>query len=821
MPVDLTEVRELFLEESFENLDVMESSLLDLDVGQVDKELINSIFRAAHSIKGGAGIFKLEHIITFAHAAETLLDEMRNGEHLVTQILIDLLLHAVDVLRMMLSALQENTDYNAQEAQICQDELQQFVKTPIDNIPVDEEVSTPTVPEAQSPSATTESSSPVISAEPNAKVPSLSEEPSEEPSEVVKKQKWHIVFKPDLSMLKTGNDPINLFRELARLGELEVKVDTSQLPNFPDIDPQSCYLSWELILYANVERAIIEEIFEWVEDECELYITALDSSSVDESEVSLTKPLQTAEESPVLLESESSVTTPLAVLEESKVASEAISEIKSESPAILAPEESKVVSEVTSEPVQDSSAVPLPIPEQSLSVPESKNPSLPSPLTGENAQPDNHEKLVLVPEANDNTIHTHSMSHHATEANSIRVGIDKIDNLINMVGELVITQSMLDQIGENFENSRITHLRDGLSQLERNTRELQESVMRIRMLPISFSFNRFPRLVHDLSTQLGKKVELKLSGEHTELDKTVLEKMSDPLVHLVRNALDHGIETPEQRQGMGKLETGLLHLHAFHQGGNIIIQISDDGAGFNLEKIRAKAIQKGFLNSEEHPSNEQLYELIFQPGFSTAQQINNLSGRGVGMDVVRRNIRALGGTIEVKSQPGIGSTFSIRLPLTLAILDGQLVRVGEEIYILPLLSIIESLRAKPKLVNSFAGIAEVYKLRDEYIPILRLYNLFSISSSTTQLEQGLLVIVEGDGQKIGLFVDELLSQQQIVIKSLESNYNKVQGISGATILGDGSVALILDVAGLIQLFHTKTKAPPIRPNSLLGVRYEQ
>jgi len=292
-------------------------------------------------------------------------------------------------------------------------------------------------------------------------------------------------------------------------------------------------------------------------------------------------------------------------------------------------------------------------------------------------------------------------------------------------------------------------------------------------------------------------------------------------VHLVRNALDHGIEMPEQRRAAGKSETGELHLHAFHQGGNIIIQINDDGAGFDLDKIRAKAIEKGFLNYDEHPSQEQLYDLIFQPGFSTVSQVTDVSGRGVGMDVVRRNIRALGGSIEVKSQRGKGSTFTIRLPLTLAILDGQLVRVGEEIYILSLLSIIESLRIKTELVNSFAGFAEVYRLRDEYIPILRLYDLFGITPTSRKLEHGLLVIVEGDGQKMGLFVDELLSQQQIVIKSLESNYKKVEGLSGATILGDGSVALILDVAGLIHLFQSQIKAPHTRFHFLSGVRYER
>jgi two-component system chemotaxis sensor kinase CheA len=308
-----------------------------------------------------------------------------------------------------------------------------------------------------------------------------------------------------------------------------------------------------------------------------------------------------------------------------------------------------------------------------------------------------------------------------------------------------------------------------------------------------------------------------LSGVHTELDKTVLEKMSDPLVHLVRNALDHGIELPEQRRQTGKPETGLLHLHAFHQGGNIIIQISDDGAGFDLERIRAKAIAQGLLNKDDNIADEQLYELVFLPGFSTAQQVSDLSGRGVGMDVVRRNIRSLGGTIEIKSKPGRGATFSIRLPLTLAILDGQLVRVGQDIYILSLLSIIESLRIKPQLVNTLAGKAEVYKLRDEYLPILRLYELFDILPGTNQLDQGLLVVVEGDGQKIGLFVDELLSQQQIVIKSLESNFKQIQGISGATILGDGSVALILDIAGLIQVFHHQKKIPTLRSRSSLGV----
>ena len=773
MPVDLTEVRGLFLEESFENIDVMESSLLDLDVGTVDKELINNIFRAAHSIKGGAGIFKFEHIVNFAHAAETLLDEMRNGEHLVSQSLIDLLLQAVDILRMMLSALQDDTDYDEKEVQTCQYDLQKASKSSNDNSsPVDE----PAVP-VSIPTTTY----------PKELIP-IPDTQEEYPDNETKG--WHIIFKPESSMLKTGNDPINLFRELAQFGKLDVKVDTSQLPAFSEIEPQACYLNWEITIHSEVEREDIDDIFEWVEDECELHISALDAgvkeTVLDETTDSSSPPLDEGEETTEVAKE------PAATDEGEQSVAQATT--TSESP----------VFETETTAAQATTTSESPVFETETTVTQATT-------TNEQLAVEN-KKVGETSKETKEIKNIHAAAHPATEANSIRVGIDKIDNLINMVGELVITQSMLDQIGENFNNSQITQLRDGLAQLERNTRELQENVMRIRMLPISFSFNRFPRLVHDLGTQLGKKVELKLSGEHTELDKTVLEKMSDPLVHLVRNALDHGIEMPEQRQAAGKLETGVLHLHAFHQGGNIIIKISDDGAGFDAEKIRAKAIQKGFLSPEERPTEELLHELIFQPGFSTAEQVSDLSGRGVGMDVVRRNIRALGGSIEVKSQFGQGSTFSIRLPLTLAILDGQLVRVGQEIYILPLLSIIESLRANPKLVNSLTGAAQVYKLRDEYIPILRLYKLFGISPSTAQLEQGILVIVEGDGQKIGLFVDELLSQQQIVIKSLETNYKKMEGISGATILGDGSVALILDVAGLIRLFHTLN--PQKRPNFL-------
>ena len=374
-----------------------------------------------------------------------------------------------------------------------------------------------------------------------------------------------------------------------------------------------------------------------------------------------------------------------------------------------------------------------------------------------------------------------------------------------MMGELVITQSMLSELGnaEEFCNYHIEKLRDGLAQLERNTREMQENIMRIRMLPISFAFQRFPRLVHDLSAKLNKNIVLEMTGENTELDKTVMEKIGDPLVHLVRNSIDHGIESPEKRKETGKSETGIIKLNAFHEGGNIVIEIIDDGAGLDRDKIMSKAIENGIIDEDEALTDEMVYDLIFQPGFSTAEEVSDISGRGVGMDVVRRNIRDLGGAVDVSSKPGVGSTFTIRLPLTLAIMDGQSICVGEEIYIVPLISIVESVQVSSDEVKGVAGKASLYRLRDEYIPIVRLHEVFSIETKCKKIEDGLLVVVEGEGTKVALFVDDLLGQQQVVIKSLETNYKKINGVSGATILGDGTVALIIDVGGLILLSQTE------------------
>lgn len=381
---------------------------------------------------------------------------------------------------------------------------------------------------------------------------------------------------------------------------------------------------------------------------------------------------------------------------------------------------------------------------------------------------------------------------------SIRVSIEKVDQLINLVGELVITQAMLAETASKMDPVLHERLINGLAQLERNTRDLQESVMSVRMMPINFVFSRYPRVVRDLAAKLDKKVQLKMVGEGTELDKGLIEKISDPLTHLVRNSLDHGIEQPEEREAKGKDPTGTITLRAAHQGGNIVIEVADDGAGLNRDRILAKAKEKGIPISENAPDSD-VWQLIFAPGFSTAAVVTDVSGRGVGMDVVKKNIEGIGGRVELSSKAGEGSTVTIRLPLTLAILDGLSIAVGDQIYIVPLSFISESLQPKDEEIKEISGQGKVVHVRGEYVPMIALHEVFNIPTKIVDPADGILVLLESEGKKVALFVDELLGQHQVVIKSLETNYRKVGGISGATIMGDGRVALIMDVTALIKL----------------------
>jgi two-component system chemotaxis sensor kinase CheA len=394
------------------------------------------------------------------------------------------------------------------------------------------------------------------------------------------------------------------------------------------------------------------------------------------------------------------------------------------------------------------------------------------------------------------------------EAGSIRVSIEKVDQLINLVGELVITQAMIEQRSSGLDPMLHQRLMQSVSQLTRNTRDLQEAVMSIRMMPMDFVFSRFPRMVRDLAGKLGKKVDFITNGAATELDKGLIERIVDPLTHLVRNSIDHGIEMPAARVAAGKSESGRLFLSAAHQGGNIVIEVADDGAGLNREKILAKAASSG-LPVSDNMTDAEVWQLIFAPGFSTAEIVTDVSGRGVGMDVVKRNIQALGGSIDIRSAKGFGTTILISLPLTLAILDGMSIRCGDEIYILPLGFVVESLQPARADVKDITGRGRVVKVRGEYLPLIPLYQMFGIAPQILEPSEGILVILETEGRKAALFVDELVGQQQVVVKNLESNYRKVAGISGATILGDGGVALILDVAALLRSSRQLTDDPVV------------
>lgn len=687
MAIDLAQFHQVFFDESFEGLAAFEEELLGLDLDAIDPEQINTLFRAAHSVKGGAGTFGFQRISDFAHQMETLLDLLRKEQLPFSDPLRDLLLKSGDQLRLLVEA--ERDKQPADEATVadCLQQLQRACDGELEAV------------QAASPVELETTESPPVK--------------PEQPS-----QGWLIRFRPYAHMMRTGNDPLRLIRELGSMGELQVICESDRLPQWNELDAEACYLGWQLELSGDVELAAIEDLFDWVEGDCDLQIEPL--APVDRSEGEITP--------------------------------EAVDEVAIE--AGMEPDEP----EPKAQPVAQETAP-----------------------TGQSVSPKP----------------TSAKSKPATEG-SVRVSVDKVDSLVNLVGELVISQSVLENLVTGESGLKSERLLRALEQLQRHTHFLQEGVLSVRMLPISLCFNRFPRLVHDLGRQLGKQVELRLSGEQTELDKTVIEKITDPLVHLVRNSLDHGLEGPEERATRGKPEQGTIQLSARHEGGGVVIEIADDGRGLDREKILARARQQGLVGESQQLDPSAIDELIFAPGFSTAEQVSDISGRGVGMDVVKRNIHELGGHLEIESEPGQGSLVRVRLPLTLAIIEGQVVSIGPERYIMPLLSIIESIQPRTEQIRHLAGHGETLELRGDYLPIIRLHQLFGIDNPVaSHLQDGLLVVAEAAGSRCALFVDNLVGQQTVVIKSLEQNYRNITGFSGGTILGDGQVALILDPAGLM------------------------
>ena len=659
------EIRQIFVAECADGLDVIESGLLDLAKGNDTQETINDIFRGAHSIKGGAATFGYKNIADFTHILETLLDRLRGQELSITPPLVKLFLQSVDCLREMVENMEGATSDDEERATLLKVQLTSYLQKGHQS--------------AAEPETVVAALAVGIEAAAAKKLLPI----------------WDISFRPKPAFLKSGNQPQHIFRALTELGKVELKTDYSRLPEFHLYEPGEIYLAWDIELESATSSEHIKDVFDWVEMEAEIRITQREMIAAVEAEDNL----------------------------------------------------------------QNGS--------------EGRNDDI-----GEKKKDSKSNKK---------------------ESSSIRVDIEKIDVLLNLVGEMVINQSMLNQLARNKQGAHNSvELEQALALLERTTRELQEAVMEIRMLPVSVTFSRFPRLVHDISAKLKKKVELKITGEQTELDKTVLEKISDPLLHLIRNALDHGIESPSERLRKGKPEMGVIHLSASHEGGSVVIRVADDGGGLNADKIMKKAVEKGLLGSETRLTDAQIYDLIFLPGFSTAETVTDISGRGVGMDVVRSNIEDIGGRVEVYSEKDKGSTFQITLPLTLAILDGQLIKVGTEVYVLPLLSIVETVQVKLDRLNIISGKQVVYRLRGHAIPVVDMRRLYRIAGNEplTSYANKHLIIVESERKSIGLVVDELLDQHQVVIKSLENNFVKVPGMLGATILGDGKVSLILDVTTL-------------------------
>lgn len=649
--MDLSQFSQAFFVEAIELLAQMEQLLLELDVESPDSEQLNAIFRAAHSIKGGAATFGFTALTETTHLLETLLDRARHGQLRLSGPMIDAFLETKDALQEQVTAYQANKEPEAARvAHICAVLQQLAMENSAGGAP------------APAPAA-----APVAAAAPAA--------------------------------APSGSGALRI--RFARLSDTECDLLADELANLGRLVSRT---------RSNDQLTVMLETTCNPED-----IVAVCCFVIDESQIDITR--DAAEE-----------------------------------PAMQA---------------------------QVQAAPPAAAPAPPAAEPGAKAQ------AAASPAA-------------AKESSSIRVDVEKVDQLINLVGELVITQSMLTQAATMLDPVVYERFLSGLGHLERNARDMQESVMSIRMMPMDYVFSRFPRVIRDVSAKLGKQVRLDTYGKETELDKGLIERIVDPLTHLVRNSLDHGIETPDIRLAKGKDATGQLLLSAQHHGGNIVIEVSDDGAGLNREKILAKAMQQGLPVSETMP-DEEVWQLIFAPGFSTAEQVTDISGRGVGMDVVKRNIQEMGGHVEIQSRGGHGTTTRIVLPLTLAILNGMSVKVGAEAYILPLSYVIESLQPLADHLHSITSDGHVIKVRGEYLPLIELHRVFDVAGAQVNPTQGILVIVQADDARFALLVDELLGQHQVVVKNLETNYRKVPGISAATILGDGSVAFIIDVGAMPRI----------------------
>jgi len=704
MAVDpLAEIKVTFFQECEEQLAELESGLLAMEGGDTDGETINAVFRAVHSIKGGAGAFGLEDLIRFAHVFETALDEMRSGRLAPDPETLKVMLRAADVLADLVRAGRDGSAVDEALAQSLGDALRGLCGGDGD--------------EGGEDDSGDFDFQPVAATEP--KAPGA----------------WRIRFRPRGDLYARGNEAGLLLRELARLGPCEVELDVSELPPLADLDPEGAYLAWTVILTAEVEQAAIAQVFEFVDGDCELEIGPVDGEAAGEPEPAMD-------------------------------VSALLARIQSDSPA---------AAEAVCEPAAAPDAAPV--------------------ETATRAEPPGSQGA-----ANSN----------ATGA-TIRVDLDRVDRLIDLVGELVINQAMLSQRVMEAGLARASSVAMGLDELEQLTREIQDSVMAIRAQPVKSVFQRMPRLAREVAALTGKPVRLVTEGETTEVDKTVIERLADPLTHMIRNAIDHGLESPEARAAAGKPAEGVVRLSAAHRSGRIVIEVSDDGGGIDRTRVRAIAIERGVIAPDAVLSDEETDNLIFMPGFSTASTVSDISGRGVGMDVVRRSIQTLGGRISISSRPGQGSTFTMSLPLTLAVLDGMVVTAEGQTLVAPLTAVVETLQPRPDDIQGLGAGGRVMAIRGVYTPVIDVGVALGYRDRPRE-QASVALLVEGeDGTQAALMVDQILGQRQVVIKSLEANYRQVPGVAAATILGDGRVALILDIDTIVA---ASRGAEPVRSERL-------
>ena len=711
---DSDEFISIFLSEANEIVEGLENDLVLLEDNKSDEDLLNKIFRSAHTLKSSAGTVGFTTMSELNHVAENLLEKVRSGKLDVTPTMITVLLEFLDTVKIM---LQNIIDGKGEADGVNNIEsLKAKIKAIADGNEIDASVQTPT----------TASAAPTVKKETQTSTQAQAIEVPEKKEESASGSNvFHISMSFKATIFDNGIDPLMFLNDLRDIGAISnLKIDSSNVPPISALeDPYTCYTQFSLDISTNSTLEQVQNIFLFVIDDNDINISDAKVSVQKEDKIETQTETQVAEE-----------TKEEKTIEETKSQEETKEEIKTEQ---AKPQTSAAKS-------QASSSVKVQAP------------------------------------------------------STVRVDTRKLDSLMNLIGELVIAQSRIMQLTQSLDIDN--GLKEAVSSMDRTSRQIQEEVMNIRMMPVGPIFNQFHRYVRDLNLELNKEVKLVLKGETTEIDKNMLEQLSDPLKHIIRNSMDHGIErTKEERIARGKPEFGTITMSAAHQEGHVVIEVSDDGNGLNKERIYNKAIEKGLLSKDGKYSDAEIYRTIFSPGLSTAEKITDISGRGVGMDVVRANVEKMKGKIEIKSEEGKGSTFIIKLPLTLAIIEGITFALGEQIYIMPLISIIEQMKVKNEQIKPFEGRGEMIKIRDEYLPLIRLHKVFEIDTHIEDIDNGIVVVVEAGYRRCAIFVDELLDQQQVVIKSLDSAFSKHSGISGGTILGDGRIALIIDIQGLVNI----------------------